>query len=324
MDEQEIIEYCMTKPEACLESAFGGRWTAIRHGINRKCFANIFERDGIMRANLRCQPLKADFLRQTYAGVAPGYRMSKDYWNEVSIGGDVPDQVLLDMIDESYQIAKPKQITGKPKLPKQLKPEKAHWPLNLYRAVFGEEFSAVPDNAEESIKIAMNRLRPREQAMLTARYHDERTFRDIGAEHGIVAARVSQINERSIRRLRNQRRSRYLLNLELALACDRFAETTSREERREMLVAIYGTDRVSTLESSPIDELHLSSLANSRLSLNGITTLADLSMLTTIELMTLRFISNIIYDEIMAACAKHGLSIIDSERYVRLAERSEP
>lgn len=80
----------------------------MRHNVNKKSFALIYERNGKLCINLKCEPLEADFLRQAFMDVTPAYHMNKVHWNTVTLGGDVPDAELLRMIERSYDLIKPK------------------------------------------------------------------------------------------------------------------------------------------------------------------------------------------------------------------------
>ena len=113
MNRQEIIEYCLTLPGAVEEYPFDkvlddSAWTAMRHKTNKKCFAFISVWNGRLIANLKCKPMEADFLRQAFHDVIPGYHMNKTHWNTVYTDGDVPDEVIKDMINASYELIKPK------------------------------------------------------------------------------------------------------------------------------------------------------------------------------------------------------------------------
>jgi len=79
-----------------------GKWTVMRHKTNKKSYAMIYERHGKLCVNLKCDPFEADFLRQIYADVTPGWHMSKTHWNTITLGGDVPDDALRFMIEQSY------------------------------------------------------------------------------------------------------------------------------------------------------------------------------------------------------------------------------
>lgn len=113
MTRRELIDFCLTFPAAYEDYPFddiidGGAWTVIRHRTNKKSFAMIYERNGKLCVNLKCDPLEADFLRQAFADVKPAYHMNKIHWNTVTLGGDVPEEELKRMVGQSYDLIKPK------------------------------------------------------------------------------------------------------------------------------------------------------------------------------------------------------------------------
>ena len=113
MTRQELIDLCLTFPGAYEDYPFeelgvGNRWCAMRHRGNKKTFAFINEHNDRLCVNLKCDPLEADFLRQAFVDVTPGFHMNKLHWNTVYIGGDVPDDELHRMISNSYDLIKPK------------------------------------------------------------------------------------------------------------------------------------------------------------------------------------------------------------------------
>jgi len=120
MIRQEIIDYCLTFPAAFEDYPFDdisdpGKWTVMRHRTNRKTFALIYERNDKLCVNLKCDPFEADFLRQVYEAVTPGFHMNKVHWNTVTIGGDVSDDDLMQMIRRSYDLIKPRKRVRKRK-----------------------------------------------------------------------------------------------------------------------------------------------------------------------------------------------------------------
>ncbi|ADU26771.1 hypothetical protein Ethha_1220 [Ethanoligenens harbinense YUAN-3] len=56
-----LVDYCLTYPDAYEDYPFdesadaAGAWTVIRHRLNQKSFAFIYERDGLC-VNLKCEP----------------------------------------------------------------------------------------------------------------------------------------------------------------------------------------------------------------------------------------------------------------------------
>ena len=110
---QELIDYCLTLPFAYEDYPFDDisddkRWTVMRHQSNKKTFAMIYVRNDKLYINLKCDPVEADFIRQIFADVTPGWHMNETHWNTVTLGGDVPDDELLKMIDKSYDLIKPR------------------------------------------------------------------------------------------------------------------------------------------------------------------------------------------------------------------------
>jgi len=81
-------------------------WNWIRYHIGGKMFAAICrdDDDNPYYITLKLDPLEGDYLRKTYEDIIPGYYMNKIHWNSVKADGEVPDDVLKDMLDKAYQI----------------------------------------------------------------------------------------------------------------------------------------------------------------------------------------------------------------------------
>ena len=116
MTKRELINYCLTYLAVYEDYPFDsgaahsddGTWTVMRHHVNKKGFAHIYERDGNLCINLKCDPLKSEILRSVFESVTSGWHMNKHHWITVRIGGDVPESELHDMIQHSYELTKPK------------------------------------------------------------------------------------------------------------------------------------------------------------------------------------------------------------------------
>ena len=114
MTRKAIIDFCLTFPAAFEDYPFDdvadeNAWTAMRHRANKKSFAFITERGGRLMVNLKCDPLEADFLRQAFQDIIPGFHMNKIHWNTIILDGDVPDDELKRMVESSYNLVKPKE-----------------------------------------------------------------------------------------------------------------------------------------------------------------------------------------------------------------------
>lgn len=60
--------------------------------------------DDFTGINLKCDPERSIELREQYAGITPGYHMNKKHWNTVSIHADVPEKLIFELIDHSYNL----------------------------------------------------------------------------------------------------------------------------------------------------------------------------------------------------------------------------
>jgi predicted DNA-binding protein (MmcQ/YjbR family) len=113
MTKQELIDYCLTFPDAYEDYPFDEAWTAMRHLSNAKTFAFIYIRNDKLCLNLKCDPMRSDFLRSVYTCVQPAYHMNKEHWNTVVADGDVPPDELFALIQHSYELTKPAVKKGK-------------------------------------------------------------------------------------------------------------------------------------------------------------------------------------------------------------------
>ena len=97
-------EYCTSKKGAYKE--YKEEWGAFRYMIRDKMFCmHGGDKEGKEIITLKLEPMHGQFLREQYNGVIiPGYYMNKEHWNSVYVDGDVPDEVLRDMADKSYEL----------------------------------------------------------------------------------------------------------------------------------------------------------------------------------------------------------------------------
>ncbi len=51
---------------------------------------------------LKADPGLAEFLREQYPGIRPGYHMNKRHWNTVRLDGSVPTDVIRQLLEQSY------------------------------------------------------------------------------------------------------------------------------------------------------------------------------------------------------------------------------
>lgn len=81
-------------------------WNWIRYRIGEKMFVAICldDNDKPYYITLKLEPLEGDFWRKQYEDIIPGYYMNKTHWNSVKADGNVPDDILMDLLEKAYRI----------------------------------------------------------------------------------------------------------------------------------------------------------------------------------------------------------------------------
>lgn len=106
---QDAIEYCLGLEDTYEDYPFrDSNWAVMRQGINKKMFACIFERQGYIWINVKCEPDLLDLYRRMYTAVVPAFHMNKAHWNSIILDGSVPEEEICGMIVHSYMLTKPK------------------------------------------------------------------------------------------------------------------------------------------------------------------------------------------------------------------------
>ena len=75
---------------------------------NRRIFAWVYEREGYIWVNVKCDPQWRDFWRTAYESVVPAYHMNKEHWNSLILDGEIPEEEVRRMIAESYDLCQSK------------------------------------------------------------------------------------------------------------------------------------------------------------------------------------------------------------------------
>jgi len=109
MNIEEFRDYCIQKKGVTEEFPFDKNTLVFK--VMGKMFA-LADVDFFESINLKCDPEYAVELREKFQGVLPGYHMSKIHWNTVLIDSDVSDNLLIQLIDDSYHLVA-KSLTKK-------------------------------------------------------------------------------------------------------------------------------------------------------------------------------------------------------------------
>jgi predicted DNA-binding protein (MmcQ/YjbR family) len=102
MNVEDIREYCISKDFVTESTPFDEVTLVFK--VGGKMFALLPLDEIQLSVNLKCDPEKAVALRELYPAVTPGYHMNKSHWNTVFIDGTIDKKLILQWIDDSYQL----------------------------------------------------------------------------------------------------------------------------------------------------------------------------------------------------------------------------
>ncbi len=101
MNIEELREYCLSKKGT--DEAFPFDEVTLVFKVMGKMFA-LTSLDKDFSVNLKCDPETAIALREEYSTVIAGYHMSKKHWNTIYIDGSIPQNLIMQWIDDSYNL----------------------------------------------------------------------------------------------------------------------------------------------------------------------------------------------------------------------------
>lgn len=95
-------EYCLAKPGTTEELPFDEDTLVFKvcGKMYALCSISEFEK-GVA---LKCDPERAVSLREQYGQIKPGYHMNKQHWNTVLTEAGLPNNLLENLIDDSYAL----------------------------------------------------------------------------------------------------------------------------------------------------------------------------------------------------------------------------
>lgn len=101
MNIEDIRNYCLSKPATTESTPFGDDTLVFK--VFDKVFALLSISD-TKRLNLKCNPERAIQLREENSAIIPGYHMNKKHWNSVYPNDLYDDNLMIEMIDHSFEL----------------------------------------------------------------------------------------------------------------------------------------------------------------------------------------------------------------------------
>lgn len=111
MNAAQLRASCLRRAGAVEDFPFGPEHSVFK--VGGKIFAISALGRRPLEVSLKCDPELAVQLRSSYRAVRPGYHLNKRHWNTVTLDAGIPDRLVHDMIEDSYDLvvsALPKRV----------------------------------------------------------------------------------------------------------------------------------------------------------------------------------------------------------------------
>ncbi len=102
MNLEEFRNYCLNKEYVTEEFPFGPE--TLVYKVKGKIFAITGLDTPEFTVNLKCDPIRAEELRELHPEIIPGYHMNKKHWNTVYFDTGLSKKLLCELIDHSYKL----------------------------------------------------------------------------------------------------------------------------------------------------------------------------------------------------------------------------
>jgi predicted DNA-binding protein (MmcQ/YjbR family) len=102
MNPHQLRDHLLSFTGAQETFPFGPRTSVFK--VGGKMFALSQLGAESLRVSLKCEPGLAERLRESHAAVLPGYHLNKRHWNTVIVDGSLSDELIEDMIEDSYDL----------------------------------------------------------------------------------------------------------------------------------------------------------------------------------------------------------------------------
>jgi predicted DNA-binding protein (MmcQ/YjbR family) len=97
-----LQKVCLSFAGAVEEFPFGSETSVFKVGGKMFALSRLDRRP--LEVSLKCEPDLADQLRLAHEAVNPGYHLNKRHWNTVTLDGSLPERMVRDLIEDSYDL----------------------------------------------------------------------------------------------------------------------------------------------------------------------------------------------------------------------------
>ena len=112
MNADELREFCLSLPQAIETFPFGEETSVFKTSGNGKIFALSVLDARPLRVSLKCDPEESRALREEFPQITPGYHLNKKHWITVVVDGQVDDELVTQLLQDSHALVRPKVPRG--------------------------------------------------------------------------------------------------------------------------------------------------------------------------------------------------------------------
>jgi len=99
----DVAEQTAVELASCSwEHPFGPDWDVFK--VGGKVFLLTTQVPGRAVVTVKCEPERAAELVAVHPDISRGYHMNKRHWLSVWAGGDVPEDLIRDLVENSYRL----------------------------------------------------------------------------------------------------------------------------------------------------------------------------------------------------------------------------
>ena len=104
---QELRAWCLSLPGAEETFPFEPGCSVFK-AANGKMFAVSVMTTEPLDVSVKCEPELGEALRRDYEAIVEGYHLNKRHWITVNLNEDAPDELVRQLIEDSYGLVVPR------------------------------------------------------------------------------------------------------------------------------------------------------------------------------------------------------------------------
>ena len=108
MSWDQLRGFCLSLPDAQETFSFGPGCSVFKAPNGRMFGVSVTSAEPL-DLSVKCDPERGRSLRDQYADVVEGYHLDKRHWITVTLNGDVPDALVRELVEDSYDLVTSKR-----------------------------------------------------------------------------------------------------------------------------------------------------------------------------------------------------------------------